>query len=106
MIQVQIASTLEASGVSGLRWVLIDPSDSGQASQAPAPAAPGRSEPPPPAAPVPGAPLRRTSMAVQVACAALLLTALLGAWWVTERMLDARGPGARPTTTTAAARTR
>ncbi|WP_395702329.1 hypothetical protein [Aquabacterium sp.] len=95
MIQVQIASTLDASGVSGLRWVLIDPSDSGEPAPAAAAATVGRAEPAAPAAPMPGAPIRRTPLALQVTCAALLLVALLGAWWVTERMLDARGPGAR-----------
>lgn len=102
MIQVQIASTLEASGVSGLRWVLIDPSDSGEPLPPPAAAASGRADPPPLAAPVPGAPIRRTSLALQVTCAAVLLAALLGAWWVTERMLDARVPAARQPAPTAA----
>lgn len=87
MIQVQIASTLDTNGVTGVRWVLIDPTDV-------APAAPAvrerRGEPPPLVAPVPGAKVKRTTLALHAVSAAVLLCALTLAWWTANRMVEAR----------------
>lgn len=85
MIQVQIASTLERSGVSGLRWVLVEAAPP-QPRREPAAA---DSVPPVPgtwALPPAGAPVRRATLGVQLACAAVLLVALGAAWWVTAAM--------------------
>jgi hypothetical protein len=40
MIQVQIASQITATGVDGIRWVLVEPPDGPQASVAAAPSTP------------------------------------------------------------------
>lgn len=87
MIQVQIASALDAKGVTGVRWVLIDPTE----VAAPAPVQERRAEPPPLAAPVPGAKVKRTTLALHVISAAVLLCALAGAWWTADRLVEARG---------------
>jgi hypothetical protein len=87
MIQVQIASTLDAGGVTGVRWVLIDPTE--VAAAAP-PSRERRAEPPPPAAPVPGAKVKRTTLALHAVSAAVLLCALTLAWWTASRMVEAR----------------
>lgn len=99
MIQVQIASTLDAAGVSGVRWVLVDPSES-----MPTPAGSGntervaraeRLEPTPPTAPVPGARVRRTSLALHVVCGVMLVGALVAAWWVAGRMVEGQSAHSR-----------
>jgi len=93
MIQVQIASSLQAQGLGGARWVLVDPSEGpAVAAAAAAPGAPA-GQPPLPQPPVPGARIRRTSLALQVACAVVLVSALTAAWWVAARMADSRGGG-------------
>ncbi|MBI5258471.1 MAG: hypothetical protein HY855_18335 [Burkholderiales bacterium] len=77
MIQVQIASTLHANGVSGVRWVLVDPSDAlAEVRHTPA----STSVCPP--SPVAPATVRQTSLTLRVVTAVVLLTALAAAWWV------------------------
>lgn len=91
MIQVQIASTLDASGVTGVRWVLIDPTEVVAAA---APAQERRAEPAPLAAPVPGAKVKRTTLALHAVSAAILLCALTLAWWTASRMVESRSAAA------------
>jgi hypothetical protein len=85
MIQVQIAATVERSGVSGLRWVLVDTGEVQRAARAPAATADERGAQ---AWSVPdaGAPVRRATLGVHLACAAVLLFALTSAWWVSSTM--------------------
>lgn len=99
MIQVQIASTLDASGVSGVRWVLVDPSES-----MPATAEPGATEavvraerpaPTSPTPPVPGLRVRRTSLALHVVCGVVLVAALVAAWWVAGRIVEGQSANGR-----------
>ena len=85
MIQVQIAATVERSGVSGLRWVLVDAGEAQRAARAPAGAAEARA-PQTWAVPDAGAPVRRATLGVHLACAAVLLFALTSAWWVSSAM--------------------
>lgn len=80
MIQVQIATTVERHGVSGLRWVLVN-SDAAQTT--PVPDAPNEDPSPQPlTVPQTGAPVRRVTLGVHMVCAAVLLFALTSAWWV------------------------
>ncbi|HSW05570.1 hypothetical protein [Aquabacterium sp.] len=88
MIQVQIASTLDAAGVTGVRWVLIDPSE---AVATPSVAPMQRAEPAAPQPSLPGTRVKRTSLTLHVISAALLLGALVGAWWAASLMLESRG---------------
>jgi hypothetical protein len=90
MIQVQIAATVERSGVSGLRWVLVDAGEAQRAVRAPeaatadlgdAAAGAGAWAVPPA-----GASVRRATLGVHLACAAVLLFALTSAWWVSSAM--------------------
>lgn len=87
MIQVQIAAAVEADGVSGVRWVLIDPAE-------PAPAATTEARPagsaPVPKAPLPSEPIRRAPLMLNVAAAVVLLAALAGAWWTASALLALR----------------
>lgn len=83
MIQVQIASTLHAEGVSGVRWVLVDPSD----ARVDAPGAPMASPAVQPA-PVSAGTVRRTPLTLRVITAVVLVTALAGAWWVASLVMD------------------
>ena len=84
MIQVQIAATVERSGVSGLRWVLVDAGEAQRAARAPAAAdARGAQSW---AVPDAGAPVRRATLGVHLACAAVLMFALTSAWWVSSAM--------------------
>jgi microcompartment protein CcmK/EutM len=87
MIQVQIAATVERSGVSGLRWVLVDAGEAQRAIGAPVAAAdvsgPGAGAW---AVPPAGASVRRATLGVHLACAAVLLFALTSAWWVSSAM--------------------
>lgn len=96
MIQVQIASTLEAGGVAGVRWVLIDPSDTATTPATPqvqpAQAAAGQPS-------LAGARVKRTPLTLHVISAVLLLGALAGAWWAASLLLDARGSAAPQTST-------
>ncbi len=85
MIQVQIAATVERSGVSGLRWVLVDASEA-QRAAARAPAAADARSPQTWAVPNAGAPVRRATLGVHLACAAVLMFALTSAWWVSSAM--------------------
>lgn len=91
MIQVQIAASLEARGLSGVRWVLVDPSETPAAPAETGSPAVSAGQPPLPQPPVPGARIRRTSLAVQVACGVVLASALAAAWWVAGRLVDSRG---------------
>lgn len=100
MIQVQIASALDAGGVTGVRWVLIDPTEVAAA----APVQERRAEPPPLAAPVPGAKVKRTTLALHVISAAVLLCALAGAWWTADKMADARASSSKTSATKTPAR--
>ncbi len=109
MIQVQIAATLEADGVCGSRWVLVDPSDTAASASAPtaaggAPAVPdvvpdAISERSPRVATV-----KRTPLTLQVLSAVVLLAALAGAWWLASSVLEARGAGKPAGAAAAAAR--
>lgn len=85
MIQVQIAATVDRSGVSGLRWVLVDAGEVQRTARAPAATADERGAQ---AWSVPdaGAPVRRATLGVHLACAAVLLFALTSAWWVSSTM--------------------
>lgn len=93
MIQVQIAATVERSGVSGLRWVLVDAAEAQRAAHSPAPAGADGRAAQTWVVPDAGAPVRRATLGVHVACAAVLLFALTSAWWVSSAM-----HGAAPTT--------
>jgi hypothetical protein len=99
MIQVQIASTLERDGVGAARWVLVDSGEFDRYPAAAGAAAADRTARP--AAEDAGVrrPLqrgvRRAGLGVQVACAAVLLSALAGAWSVTSVLLAAEDHGAR-----------
>ena len=87
MIQVQIAATVERSGVSGLRWVLVDAAEAQRVQPAPTAATadvPGTGEAW--AVPRAGAAVRRATLGVHLACAAVLLFALTSAWWVGSAM--------------------
>ncbi len=87
MIQVQIAATVERSGVSGLRWVLVDAGEAQRAAaRAPAGAAADARGPQAWAVPDAGAPVRRATLGVHLACAAVLMFALTSAWWVSSAM--------------------
>ena len=86
MIQVQIAATVERSGVSGLRWVLVDAGEAQRAVRAPAAAAADARGPQTWAVPDAGAPVRRATLGVHLACAAVLMFALTSAWWVGSAM--------------------
>jgi hypothetical protein len=86
MIQVQIASALERGGVSGLRWVLVDASEPRRESGAAAHAAAAVRAETSLAVPDSGSPVRRATLGVHVACAAVLLFALTAAWWVSSAM--------------------
>jgi hypothetical protein len=94
MIQVQIAATVERSGVSGLRWVLVDAGEA-QRTAARAPAAAEARGPQAWAVPDAGAPVRRATLGVHVACAAVLLFALTSAWWVSSAMHGAPSSSTR-----------
>ncbi|NRF68265.1 hypothetical protein HLB44_14830 [Aquincola sp. S2] len=96
MIQVQIAATLERSGVSAVRWVLVDPDESARTAPA-EPAQRVRSEPEP-VSPRPGRTVHRASLGVRVASAVVLLSALGGAWSVASALQPAAAP-ARPAAT-------
>ncbi|WP_284614457.1 hypothetical protein [Aquabacterium humicola] len=91
MIQVQIASMLERSGVSAVRWVLVDPDEAARTAAPVASAASARAEP---ALPVPqlGRPVRRVSLGVRVASAVVLLSALGGAWSVATALQPVAEP--------------
>jgi hypothetical protein len=84
MIQVQIAATVERSGVSGLRWVLVDAGEAQRA--APAAGAADARGAQSWAVPDAGAPVRRATLGVHLACAAVLMFALTSAWWVSSAM--------------------
>jgi len=86
MIQVQIAATVERSGVSGLRWVLVDAGEAQRAMRQPAAAGAEPRGTPAWTVPDAGAPVRRATLGVHVACAAVLLFALTSAWWVGSAM--------------------
>ena len=92
MIQVQIAATVERSGVSGLRWVLVDAGEAQRAVRAPAAASADLGDAGAEAWAVPpaGASVRRATLGVHLACAAVLLFALTSAWWVSSAMHGAR----------------
>jgi hypothetical protein len=83
MIQVQIAATVERSGVSGLRWVLVDAGEAQRPVHAAAAEDRGAQSWAMPAA---GAPVRRATLGVHLACAAVLMFALTAAWWVSSAM--------------------
>ena len=104
MIQVQIAATVERSGVSGLRWVLVDAGEAQRPTRRPTAADGAGAQAW--AVPDTGAPVRRATLGVHVACAAVLLFALTSAWWVSSAMHPA--PAAKSAsaaaTATAAAR--
>lgn len=85
MIQVQIAAALEAEGVSGVRWVLVDPAD-----PTPVPAPERRAEAPAPRVPLAGEPIRRAPLMLNLVAAAVLLAALAGAWWSANALLASR----------------
>jgi hypothetical protein len=85
MIQVQIAATVERSGVSGLRWVLVDAGETQRGAHVPA-AAPDPRGAQAFSVPDAGAPVRRATLGVHLACAAVLLFALTSAWWVSSTM--------------------
>lgn len=91
MIQVQIAATLEADGVSGSRWVLVDPSDGagGDAVQAAASPLPTAPEVEPERAPR-VATVKRTPLTLHVLSAVVLLAALAGAWWLASSVVASR----------------
>jgi hypothetical protein len=84
MIQVQIAATVERSGVSGLRWVLVDAGEAQRPVQAAAAAEDRGAQSW--AMPAAGAPVRRATLGVHLACAAVLMFALTAAWWVSSSM--------------------
>jgi hypothetical protein len=90
MIQVQIAATVERSGVSGLRWVLVDAGEAQRAVRAPAAATADLGDADAGAGawgvPPAGASVRRATLGVHLACAAVLLFALTSAWWVSSAM--------------------
>lgn len=86
MIQVQIAATVERSGVSGLRWVLVDAGEAQRAVRAPAAATADAHGAEAWAVPPAGASVRRATLGVHLACAAVLLFALTSAWWVSSAM--------------------
>jgi hypothetical protein len=86
MIQVQIAATVERSGVSGLRWVLVDAGEAQRAARAPAAGAADARGAQSWAVPDAGAPVRRATLGVHLACAAVLMFALTSAWWVSSTM--------------------
>jgi hypothetical protein len=86
MIQVQIAATVERSGVSGLRWVLVDAGEAQRAARAPAAGAADARGAQSWAVPDAGAPVRRATLGVHLACAAVLMFALTSAWWVSSAM--------------------
>jgi hypothetical protein len=104
MIQVQIAATVERSGVSGLRWVLVDAGDAQRAAGAPAGQAADARGAQTWAVPDAGAPVRRATLGVHVACAAVLLFALTSAWWVGSAMHGATQPARAAGATTVSSR--
>lgn len=79
MIQVKIASTLDEVGVGDARWVLVDPSAATASADEPAAPAHGTA----PAA-------RRPVWLLRLLSAAVLLAALVAAWWVASAVLEAR----------------
>ena len=91
MIQVQIASMLERSGVSAVRWVLVDPDEAARTAPRAQPAASASAEPAVPA-PKLGQPVRRVSLGVRVASAVVLLSALGGAWSVATALQPSDAP--------------
>lgn len=103
MIQVQIAATVERSGVAGLRWVLVDAGEAQRASAPAAGAADARGAQTW-AVPDAGAPVRRATLGVHVACAAVLLFALTSAWWVSSAMHGAPQPARAAGATTVSSR--
>jgi hypothetical protein len=99
MIHVQIAATLERGGVSGLRWVLVDAHEPRPNHRAGSPAAlDGRGQAPF-VVPDSGSPVRRATLGVHVACAAVLLFALTAAWWVGSAMHRKPATGSAATAT-------
>jgi hypothetical protein len=92
MIQVQIAATVERSGVSGLRWVLVDAGEAQRTERTPAADARGAQSW---AVPDAGAPVRRATLGVHLACAAVLMFALTSAWWVSSAMHGAPSSSTR-----------
>lgn len=94
MIQVQIAATLEADGVSGSRWVLVDPSDSAGNDKVQAVASPAAPVSEPGGAPQ-GATVKRTPLTLHVLSAVVLLAALAGAWWLASMVVESR-PSDKP----------
>lgn len=96
MIQVQIASTVHAEGVSGVRWVLVDPSD-GRSDGAHAPTASAAAQP----TVNHGGTVRRTPLTLRVITAVVLVSALAGAWWVASVVM---GPGSATRTMAVAPR--
>jgi hypothetical protein len=91
MIQVQIAATVERSGVSGLRWVLVDAGEAQRAVRAPAAATAAEAHGAEAwAVPPADASVRRATLGVHLACAAVLLFALTSAWWVSSAMQGAK----------------
>jgi hypothetical protein len=95
MIQVQIAATVERRGVSGSRWVLVDAGEAQRAARAPAGAAADARGPQTWAVPDAGAPVRRATLGVHLACAAVLMFALTSAWWVSSAMHGAPSSSTR-----------
>ncbi len=104
MIQVQIAATVERSGVSGLRWVLVDAGEAQRAAGAAAAHAADARGAQTWAVPDAGAPVRRATLGVHVACAAVLLFALTSAWWVGSAMHGASQPARAAGATTVSSR--
>jgi len=105
MIQVQIASQLTATGVDGVRWVLVDPGEPGSTSTPPpeaaaaaGPAAAGASDEAPQGAPGRSLPLLKLMVVgLGIVLALWLAQALHGparlpAWFPAEPPVPARGP--------------
>ena len=86
MIQVQIAATVERSGVSGQRWVLVDAGEARRAVRAHEAATADAHGAEAWALPPADASVRRATLGVHLACAAVLLFALTSAWWVSSAM--------------------
>ena len=96
MIQVQIASHVHAQGVDQIRWVLIEPADLADATQATASVeAPTALSPP--AASVPASPAPAAGWALYLFKSLLMLAGLLLALWLAQREFGPPGwPGSAP----------
>ena len=93
MIEVQIATRLTQTGVSDVRWVLVDPSElpGGQelamalAPTGPAPLQPWEAEA-----------TRESRWWVRPLQVAVIVAAFGGAWWVADHMVGSTQSGAAP----------